>query len=90
MSKRTPTKQRLLTILKKANDLTITEIMKHFTISEIAVRKQLHELVQQGFVKQQSHKQSSVDHILRMILHKRVMKHFRISINQFQWSSLKI
>ena len=57
MSKRTPTKQRLLTILKKANDLTITEIMEHFTISEIAVRKQLHELVQQGFVKQQSHKQ---------------------------------
>lgn len=57
MSKRTPTKQQLLNILKKANRLTITEIMVHFTISEIAVRKQLHELVQQGFVKQKSHKQ---------------------------------
>lgn len=57
VSKHTSTKQQLLNILKKADRLTIREIMEHFAISEIAVRKQLHELVQRGFVKQISHKQ---------------------------------
>ncbi|MGJ9457491.1 helix-turn-helix transcriptional regulator [Oceanobacillus sp. CF4.6] len=57
MSKRTPTKEKLLVVLKKKNCLTIGAIMEHFTISEIAVRKQIHELVQQGLIKQKTNKQ---------------------------------
>ncbi len=57
MNKRTPTKQKLLNILKKDQKLTIKEIMAYFTISEIAVRRHIHELIQQGFLKQQSIKQ---------------------------------
>ncbi|OZU88572.1 hypothetical protein CIL03_09730 [Virgibacillus indicus] len=58
MNKRTPTKQKLLNILKKDHEMMITEIMEYFTISEIAVRKHIHELVQQGFVKRKTIKQS--------------------------------
>jgi len=57
VNKRTPTKQKLLNILKKDQKLTIKEIMAYFTISEIAVRRHIHELIQQGFLKQQSIKQ---------------------------------
>ncbi|WP_249871180.1 helix-turn-helix transcriptional regulator [Oceanobacillus saliphilus] len=57
MSKRTPTKEKLLHVLKKNNGLTIGAIMAYFSISEIAVRKQLHELEQNGFVNSVAHKQ---------------------------------
>lgn len=57
MNKRTPTKQKLLNILKKDQMLTIKEIMTYFMISEIAVRRHIHELIQQGFLKKQSIKQ---------------------------------
>lgn len=50
LKKRTPTKQKLLTILKKDHLLTIEEMMVYFTISEIAVRRHIHELVEQGFI----------------------------------------
>jgi DeoR family transcriptional regulator, suf operon transcriptional repressor len=51
------TKQRLLTILKRNHDLTIDGIMDYFTISEIAVRKHIHELENQGLIKKESIKQ---------------------------------
>ncbi|WP_067725726.1 helix-turn-helix transcriptional regulator [Oceanobacillus damuensis] len=57
MSKHTPTKEKLLNTLKKNSGATIDTIMEHFSISEIAVRKQLHELVQQGLVRKDAHKQ---------------------------------
>lgn len=57
VNKRTPTKQKLLNILKKDHKLTMKEIMAYFTISEIAVRRHIHELIQQGFLKKQSMKQ---------------------------------
>src|SRR5690625_4433499 len=57
MNKRTSTKQKLLNILKKDHKLTMKEIMAYFTISEIAVRRHIHELIQQGFLKKQSMKQ---------------------------------
>lgn len=57
VNKRTPTKQKLLNILKKDQKLTIKEIMVYFSISEIAVRRHIHELIQQGFLKKQSMKQ---------------------------------
>lgn len=57
VNKRTPTKQKLLNILKKDQELTIKEIMVYFTISEIAVRRHIHELIQQGFLEKQSIKQ---------------------------------
>lgn len=57
MKKRTPTKQKLLNILKKDKELIIGGIMAYFTISEIAVRKHLNELEQQGFIKKNVIKQ---------------------------------
>lgn len=57
VNKRTPTKQKLLNILKRDQKITIKEIMVYFSISEIAVRRHIHELIQQGFIKKQSMKQ---------------------------------
>ncbi|WP_163971559.1 helix-turn-helix transcriptional regulator [Oceanobacillus halotolerans] len=57
MKKRSQTKQKLLNILKKDNELKIEEIMAYFTISEIAVRKHLHELEQQGLINVEKRKQ---------------------------------
>ncbi|GAB3803603.1 helix-turn-helix transcriptional regulator [Virgibacillus kimchii] len=57
MKKITSTKQKLLNILKKSGVCTIGEIMDSFTISEIAVRKHIHELEQQGFIQKNSVKQ---------------------------------
>jgi len=50
MSRDLSTKDKLLEVLKMNQELTIKEMMENFTISEIAVRKQLHELVREGFV----------------------------------------
>lgn len=57
MNKRTPTKQKLLNVLKKEHQSTIKEIMVSFEISEIAVRRHIHELEQQGFLRKRSIKQ---------------------------------
>jgi predicted ArsR family transcriptional regulator len=57
MKKITSTKQKLLNKLKKSGVCTISEIMDSFTISEIAVRKHIHELEQQGFIKKNTIKQ---------------------------------
>lgn len=57
MNRRTSTKQKLLNILKKDQKMTMKEIMVHFSISEIAVRRHVHELIQQGFIEKQSIKQ---------------------------------
>ena len=48
------TKQKLLTLLKKERDMTIEDIMVHFTISEIAVRKHLRELEYDNYIKKES------------------------------------
>lgn len=57
MKKRTPTKQKLLNILKKDHQSTVKAIMEYFIISEIAVRKHLNELEQRGFIKKETIKQ---------------------------------
>lgn len=57
MKKRTPMKQQLLRILKKDPDSTIKTIMSYFTVSEVAVRRHLHELIQQGFINENIIKQ---------------------------------
>ena len=57
MKKQTSTKQKLLNILKKDHTSTIKEIMTYFNISEIAVRRHIHNLEQQGFVKVHTVKQ---------------------------------
>lgn len=51
------TKDQLLMLFKKNDGITIEEIMKNFTISEPAIRKHLHELVKQGLVSKEQHKQ---------------------------------
>jgi len=55
--KRTPTKQKILNILKKEHRCTIKEMMDYFSISEIAVRRHLGELEQQEFIKKTITKQ---------------------------------
>lgn len=57
MKKLTSTKEKLLVILKKGNKMTIEDIMIHFSVSEIAVRKHLNELVREGFIKKRTVKQ---------------------------------
>lgn len=53
----TPTKQKLLNVLKREDYSSIKEVMEHFAISEIAVRKHLRELIGRGFVKEKVVKQ---------------------------------
>lgn len=57
IDQRTPSKQKILEILKKRHRCTIKDMMNYFTISEIAVRRHLGELEQQGFIKKRSIKQ---------------------------------
>ncbi|WP_068672805.1 metalloregulator ArsR/SmtB family transcription factor [Oceanobacillus sp. Castelsardo] len=58
MSKKMSPKQRILHLLKKNHSMTIEGIMEHFTISEVAVRKHIHELEKQGLLTKQAKKQS--------------------------------
>lgn len=51
------TKEKILYILKKHPDITMKELTEHFTISEIALRKHLRELIAQKFVKERPKKQ---------------------------------
>ncbi|SHG42261.1 helix-turn-helix transcriptional regulator [Ornithinibacillus halophilus] len=55
--KRTPTRQKILTVLKKDHQLTIDELVDHFTISEVAIRRHIHELEKQGLIKKNTIKQ---------------------------------
>lgn len=57
MNTHTSTKQKLLHVLKREDCMSMKEIMGHFTISEIAIRKHLRELVSQGFMKEKAVKQ---------------------------------
>lgn len=57
MNKRTPTKQKLLNILKKENECSMKEIMENFSISEVAIRRHLRDLIQQDLVKERTVKQ---------------------------------
>lgn len=50
-------KEQLLVVLKKNNGCTMKEIMPHFSISEIAVRRHLQELIRNGFIKEEKVKQ---------------------------------
>lgn len=55
--KRKSTKDQLLFVMKKEGESTIKNIMIHFTISEIAIRRHLRELIRQGFITEKSVKQ---------------------------------
>lgn len=57
MNEQMTTKDKLLHVLKKHHELTIPELMEYFSISEIAVRRQLNDLVRQKFIKRISNKQ---------------------------------
>lgn len=56
MGKRISTKDKIIQILKQHGTLTIDGVMNHFTISEPAVRKQLHVLEREGFIEVKQHK----------------------------------
>src|SRR5699024_9223968 len=51
MSQRS-TKDKILIVLKKRHELSMKELVTYFTISETAVRKQLNELLRQGFAQE--------------------------------------
>src|SRR5699024_2595763 len=51
MSQRS-TKDKILMVLKKRHELSMKELVTYFTISETAVRKQLNELLRQGFAQE--------------------------------------
>jgi|SRR5690625_675074 len=57
MKRQTSTKEKILYILKKDVTLPIKEIMDYFTISEVAVRRHLNDLIHRGFVQEQTVKQ---------------------------------
>ncbi len=57
MKKKLTTKDQLLLVMKKEGESTIKVIMEHFTISEIAIRRHLRELISQKFVSERSVKQ---------------------------------
>ncbi|KKE79543.1 DeoR family transcriptional regulator [Oceanobacillus caeni] len=58
MGKKMPPKQRILHLLKKNHSMAIGEIMEYFTISEVAVRKHIHELEKQGLLTKKAYSQS--------------------------------
>lgn len=57
MKQQTSTKLKLLQVLKKERTHTMREIMRHFSISEIAVRKHMNVLLEEGFIDEEAVKQ---------------------------------
>ena len=57
MKEHTSTKLKLLQVLKKQHTSTMREIMPHFSISEIAVRKHMNVLLREGFIQEEAVKQ---------------------------------
>ncbi len=57
MKEQTSTKLKLLQVLKREHTSTMREIMRHFTISEIAVRKHMNVLLREGFIEEEAVKQ---------------------------------
>lgn len=58
MEKYTSTKLRLLQVLKKEHTSTMREMMRHFSVSEISVRKHINILLEEGFIQEESVKQN--------------------------------
>lgn len=58
MQRRTTTKQQLLNILKRKYECSMKELMVHFSISEVAVRRHLADLIRQDFIKERIVKQA--------------------------------
>ena len=54
MNKRTSSKEKILYILKKDSEISIKDLMEYFSISEVAVRRHLNDLIRQGFVRKNS------------------------------------
>ncbi|MDY0408787.1 DeoR family transcriptional regulator [Paracerasibacillus soli] len=84
MKKLTSTKEKLLVILKKGNKMTIEDIMIHFSVSEIAVRKHLNELVREGFIKKRTVKQKIGRPFYEYELTKKAIKLFPINMNNYR------
>lgn len=57
MQKHASVKEKLLMILKKDYECTMRELMVYFDISEVAVRRHLRELENQGFIMKEEVKQ---------------------------------
>ncbi|HLS66759.1 MAG TPA: ArsR family transcriptional regulator [Pseudogracilibacillus sp.] len=55
--KPTSTKDKILYVLKKDVELSIKEIRDYFSISEVAIRRHLNDLIREGFVKEKIVKQ---------------------------------
>jgi len=57
VTNRTTTKEKILHILKKDSEIAIKDLMDYFSISEVAIRRHLNDLIRQGFVKDRIVKQ---------------------------------
>lgn len=57
MARNKTTKEKILHILKKDHETSIKELMDYFTISEVAVRRHLNDLIRQQFVEERIVKQ---------------------------------
>lgn len=53
----TSTKERLLKVLKRANESSMKDIMEHFELSEIAIRRHLQDLIRNRLVEERSVRQ---------------------------------
>src|SRR5699024_323543 len=56
--KRKTTKEKILHILKKDDEISIKELLEYFTISEVAIRRHLNDLIHQKLVREKVVKQS--------------------------------
>lgn len=52
------TKEKILFILKKESEISIKDIMEYFTISNVAVRRHLNDLIREDFVAEKTVKQT--------------------------------
>lgn len=57
MARKKTAKEKILDILKKDHEVSIKELMDYFTISEVAVRRHLNDLIRQQFVEERVVKQ---------------------------------
>ncbi len=57
MKKRKTTKDKILELLKKEVKISMKDLSEHFTISEVALRRHINDLIRQNLVQEEEVKQ---------------------------------
>lgn len=89
MSSLKSTKEKLLYILKKDHEISIKEIMDYFTISNVAVRRHLNDLIREKFVAERTIKQEIGRPFIVYSLTKKGHETFPNQYEQFSLDILK-